>query len=517
MVYRGKLSPACGWCRIRRLKCDQQRPSCSQCIRGNRLCYGYRDVSAGRFCDQSAEVRGKHSEDEETSIQVFSAVPFPTASPVKRRRLGGQSEFAMLQQISIPLNDQGTAFILAHYVGGSGLNQARGHLGFLPKIMSSQSGLAITTSINAVGLAALSNIHMSPQLMLTARQEYVKALAETNIVLSDQVLSRSNATLTAVMLLSMYEVMTCQGPPLIDRWLDHVEGFARLVELRGLEQLEDAVGMELFSQFRMNIVLGNIWLKAPTPAWLITYSNDAFARRDPKERPSDELFFLLAQVCDLCATMRDGLLQEPVTVIRTALQLDAELVSRAMSVDSTWHYTVIEMPPTATPQPAHIYGDQYHLYPNIDVISWWNYYRVARLILHQLVASFSDLLGRRHAATSREYRQSLAQSVTLSRQLAEDICASVPYFFGATETFPGKGLGGGRTVGVIRTIWPLFIAADCIGTTPSMMVWISQCLMKIGRSLGIQQAVAMAELLSGDKHLDWLTVELEKVGIRERI
>lgn len=48
--------------------------------------------------------------------------------------------------------------------------------------------------------------------------------------------------------------MTCSGIPLMEKYLNHLEGCANLIQLRGSQQLKDLVGMSLFSHFRMIIV-----------------------------------------------------------------------------------------------------------------------------------------------------------------------------------------------------------------------------------------------------------------------
>lgn len=179
------------------VQCDQQRPSCSQCIRARRECSGYRDIFAGRFYDQTEEVKTKNS---------HSSVICP--SP-KRRLIESDSSGPLVQQISVPVTDQGMAFMLSRYFSQDGPNETRGPVGgYLPQILKTPAAPAVTASVNAVGLAALSNIHQSQQLMLAAREEYIGALGETNAVLGDQEHSTSDASLISVTFLGMFEVST---------------------------------------------------------------------------------------------------------------------------------------------------------------------------------------------------------------------------------------------------------------------------------------------------------------------
>ncbi|KAL6237340.1 hypothetical protein BDW75DRAFT_86717 [Aspergillus navahoensis] len=485
MVHRGKLSAACGPCRSRRLKCDQKRPSCSQCIRAKRECSDYRDVSAGRFYDQTEEVKRKNSP---SSRQQLS----PSTSVVR-------------QQMAIPLKDQGTAFALSRF-----LSRAVGSN--LVHMLSTPSARAVTASINAVGLAALSNIHQSPQLMRTARQEYVSALAETNAVLSDQVQATSHASLVAVTFLGMYELMTCDGrPTLMDNYIKHLDGSVRILQLRGTQQLQDSVGLSLFTQSRIPIVLFNFWLKQSTPSWLVQLSFEALAYRGGGGAAmEDALFFLMLQVGDLCAGLRNGALLEPAQAMKEALRLDAELSSWATSVEPSRRYTVVSLPKSVDAGNGnsafrHVYSNYYHIYPDAVVSAWWNDYRFVRLLLLEVICWLADYLTRKEGIDARnEYRQTVAQCRMLSQQLTEDICASVPYNLGATEVSSYEDWSSTRTGGVIRLIWPLFIAADSGGATSRMTDWIADTLLRIGYGVGIRQALAMSNRLRAKRPLYWL-------------
>lgn len=68
----------------------------------------------------------------------------------------------------------------------------------------------LRSAITALGLAVLANIRMSPSLMMSAREEYTTALANTNRSLIDTVESKTDQTLLAVMFLGMFEVSCLQ-------------------------------------------------------------------------------------------------------------------------------------------------------------------------------------------------------------------------------------------------------------------------------------------------------------------
>ncbi|KAE8382006.1 Zn(II)2Cys6 transcription factor [Aspergillus bertholletiae] len=505
MVYRGKPSPACEPCRTRRLKCDQQRPSCSQCVRAHRECSGYRDVAALSFHNQSDEVIGKvrRQQIDRASSKALSRSRQPSPTTANGHRQSSSSP-TILPTLTFSVNDQASGFIFAHYVRNA--KHTRGHLDFLPTLMRTDTSPAVTASISALGLASLANIHRSPELMVAARHEYSAALSATSAALRDRECARSDSTLAAVELLSMYEVVTCQGAPLIGQWLSHIEGGVKLIELRGFEQIQHQAGLELFTQIRLQIALGNLYKKERTPSWLLDLSKEALKHRgDSGDQVLDYFFRILVEVGDLVAAINESTFTHPVGILPKALNLDAELITWAMSIDPRWKYTVVEVEkPAGENGTFHaIYGDHYHIYPNIAVSMIWNTYRFIRIILHGIIA----YVCAHHLPDSGKASngQSERQSVAISQQLAEDICASVPYHLGMTGSSDGSPtLGIPFAGGVLRLMWPLFIASDCQGAPPKMRAWIAQCLDKIGRGVGINMAVTMSEILRADMHLSWL-------------
>ncbi|KAL4760056.1 Zn(II)2Cys6 transcription factor [Aspergillus foveolatus] len=519
MVHRGKLSAACGPCRSRRLKCDHKRPSCSQCIRAKRECSGYRDISSKRFFDQTEEVKRKNSPSFSSSSSSSSTLTSSSHSAQlpPRQQISSPSNPFLQQQVSIPLRDQGAAFALSRY-----LNRSVGNN--LPSILNTPSARAATASINAVGLAALSNIHQSPQLMFTARQEYGSALAETNAALSDPRQATSDASLVAVTFLGIFEIMVCDGTSLMGKFVKHMDGCSRIIQLRGSQQLEDPIGLGLFTQSRRNIVLGNFWLKRSTPRWLVQLSHGAFPHRHEGGDigMDDALFLLMSRVGDLCASLKNGALIEPTKLVKRALKLDAELAAWAKSFKLTRGYTVVNVPERmgeiAGPGKnissfQHIYGSHYHIYPDTVVSACWNDYRFVHLLLLGVLGWIAGHLSHKEdidATRRSEYRETVEYSTMLSQQLSDDVCASVPYHFGATETSSQEDWSSSRTGGMVRLLWPLFLAAERDGVTQETRDWIADMLFRIGYGVGIRQALVMSNLLRSESPLSWLP-ELARV------
>jgi hypothetical protein len=115
--------------------------------------------------------------------------------------------FSPRNNIEFPAQDLAKGYFFSHYITG-GLEG--GHMSYLLPLIADPRNVAVNSALNAVGLAALSNIRLSPQLMLKARREYTNALSETNRALASIAMSKRDDTLAAVVLLGMFEVcLTC--------------------------------------------------------------------------------------------------------------------------------------------------------------------------------------------------------------------------------------------------------------------------------------------------------------------
>lgn len=215
MVYRGKPSAYCEPCRARRLKvwsislhdvwykqltknnqCDLRQPSCSQCIRAKKECLGYQDPNALRFFDQTKDVTRK-ARSRTLARKLDKSPPVGTDEPA--------SPPSLLTTMSWPnsLEDKAWSHVFTYYVG----NQANhGMLGFLPELLSARPSDGLLAIVKSLGLACISRIHSLHDARRASNEQYSIALRETNKDLQDPVTAKSDSTLAAVVLLSMYEV-----------------------------------------------------------------------------------------------------------------------------------------------------------------------------------------------------------------------------------------------------------------------------------------------------------------------
>ncbi|OQE41193.1 hypothetical protein PENCOP_c005G05795 [Penicillium coprophilum] len=547
MVYCGKPSPACGRCRTRRLKCDQGSPSCTQCMRAQVDCPGYRDPLDWNFRDQSEDVirksqqpaRKKRIAATSTSRSSISTSSVQTVTPPRN-------------SLVYPVQELGKAHIFAKYMSGG---PCGGHMSYLLPLMKGTRNSPVLTAMAAVGLAAMSNIRLSPRMMLQARKEYTAALSQTNHALRDPVLSKRDDTLAAVVLLSMFEIMACSDDSFIDRWIKHMDGAKEIIEHRGSDQLTRQEGLGLFTNLRAQISISQIYQEKYSSPTMTQLTEDAKQYRDPDDRMVDDVGRVVIQFTNLCAAIKDGSITQPSEIIRRTMSLDTDLMSILLTASPSWGYKTIKVPLVdGEPVTRTVWGDVYHVYRNLSVSGVWNNARSARLLIHEMLLGAVKSLEHSSPGSSGLLQQQLIASQSIAHQLVDDICASVPFHLGmdmddtydwqssnqnadsvscsvasqlpeytstdrisSLETvaahlgasLPNTNMINSEThypwplppsfevsgAGGVTLVWPLLIAANSGFASPQLRKWIISCLEKIGHSMGINQALAMAQLL----------------------
>lgn len=287
-------------------------------------------------------------------------------------------------------------------------------------------------------------------------------------------------------------------------------------------------------------MLSHVYRQKHTSAVIRNISQEAAKYRLNKDDAIiDRLSGVTIPLGDLCADIKEGTISCPSDIVRCALELDAQLQSIMSDIPASMGYRTVNV---ALAHRVHmdntVWGAQYHTYRDITVSSFWNNYRSARLVLLELIveairAMKTPLLGN----TKEAHHHVLRQCQEISRQLVEDICASVPFHLGSVvddnhvdktsshSTFQSSSdiykhrasksprlFSGSPLVvpaaGGFALMWPLLIAADSGYASKELRAWIIDCLSRIGRSMGINQALAMAQLVrEGESTRAWLSPE----------
>lgn len=126
------------------------------------------------------------------------------ASLANSARLQGCSPAT--QPFILAAKEQGTTYFLNTYAWLGASNLIKRGFDYSPSSKLPLSEKALLSSISSLGMAALSGIQNCRSLRLTATKEYTSALKLTNAALRDSTEAKTDATLTAIVLLSLFEV-----------------------------------------------------------------------------------------------------------------------------------------------------------------------------------------------------------------------------------------------------------------------------------------------------------------------
>ncbi|KAJ5167337.1 uncharacterized protein N7482_006118 [Penicillium canariense] len=508
MVYCGKPSKGCGQCRTRKIRCDQARPACSQCVRAKRDCPGYRDQLSLMFRDESKSVVRKavasssSSSDSSTrSRQKRSPARLPriaspggnlttlaAVEPAQYFNLADpQLDYTMQRLSQMPLEVQPLPHtskqeVICYFLRGNAIPGSLWMGDFVTQFLAepgaTASQRAMQSSVIAVSSAMLCRVRKMTSLKEAAQKEYVSALNLLNTALADVEEAKSNHALGAVVLLAVYEVVTSRAPRDIDQWTNHITGATALLDLRGTEQLKTEIGLRLFLHLRYQIVISCIQRDARVPQSLLECTKYAMFLR-PGEAHSNRLIMIIGRLSNLRADIHEKILTDHREIISMASSIEAELVAWLAALPPDFTYETHTKSPhdflfQERCRGLALYDDQYHEYPSLWVCNTWNQYRCARILVSEIILS-------------RMKKLSDSSSIRL---LSDEFRQHSKRF---TQLPPPESYVGG-----IMLLWPLFLAGIVENPHHPLRRWVIQCLKMVGHSYGLDQALAVMDIVAVD-------------------
>ncbi|CAG8234513.1 unnamed protein product [Penicillium salamii] len=528
MVYCGKPSKGCGECRSRKIRCDQVQPACSQCTRAKRDCPGYRDQLSLMFRDESKSVvrkaaAGAKQKRPERSPRTAS----PEGNPVRPRRTPGEvdpldfssdPQHAYLVQklggrpleVQPPRDIDSTKYeAICYFMRSNCMPGTFWSSDLVTKFLLRTGGpasqKAMQASVVATATAMLSRVRQLPSLKDVAHREYGSALRLLNSALSDVEEAKTNQTLGAVVLLAIYEVVTSRAPEDIDSWTNHINGATALLDIRGTDQLKTETGLRLFLHLRYQVIISCLQRDARVPQSLLECTKIAMFLR-PAEAHGNRLIMIIGKLSNLRADIRADAYTDEQEIISAASAIEADLIAWLASLPPEFNYA------TNTKSPFDFvfqrrfrgispYDDQYHVYPNLWVCNSWNQYRSARIIVSEIILSHVRKISDRTSLTSLsdEFRIQCKTLRSTIRRLAVEICRGVPFHFNAHQANREPNLPPPESyIGGLVLIWPLFVAGIVESPDHGLRRWVIKCLQMIGRTMGLDQALAVADIVAAD-------------------
>jgi hypothetical protein len=497
-----------------KLQCDRQTPSCGQCIRAGRPCAGYRSELDLMFRNESEAVAGKAKAREKAKTKVKQPVtqdvipPAPESFDFTTLGLGVAAS-------SIFHSDENRDIFFQSMLPYSSLHptlEERGlgcfnacsptwlrHPDLLDDVCKQDSSQEhLIASMNAVGLATLSNAVHAPELMVRARKDYVHALQLTNLALRSPVEAKKDTTLFAVMILGIFETITGNNDRSLAAWTEHINGAAALVKLRGTDQLQTVVGQRMFLQVTANLMLSCVQRTVAMPQHIIDLRKEALTFMDP-DNPGWRTSGVIIDYTIFRAGVRDCRIVGPKAVIEAALELDRRFIEIFNDLAEVWTYETKYSDET----PHLIWNGSYHVYKETWMAHLYNGVRTCRIMLHETVR---DQLLAASTALSPIFpiTQMIKQgqsSVSIMLEMQAQILASIPHDLPAVSIEVAPALwAGSRSYFVL---WPLYVVGAMDLTTEPIRKWAVARLRDIGETSGIRQALLVANYLESGK---WIRV-----------
>ncbi|EXJ76259.1 uncharacterized protein A1O5_00767 [Cladophialophora psammophila CBS 110553] len=386
--------------------------------------------------------------------------PGPTPSASDERIDGG----SLSMSFAPSLEDQATSFFFHHYVLKE-LASPYNHLASLPIVSGQSSGIKVLSGmVISIGAAGISNLRDDPDLMHAAEKIYSSTIQRLQTLLRDQSRIQKNQTMILVLLLALYETVTCSTPQSIRTWSRHVRGATALLSIKRQDTLHPTAVQDVHMHLRLQIIIDCLQRRISIPHivadWTLLGGNEA---------------------------------------IRQAVSIDSEL--------ETWLvYTLITCAFNEVfdfEHPDDVFFGCYHVYSETRVALLWNHYRTLRMLTNEIIldAFYSSEVG----SAWYQQRQRLV-SEQLLKKLTTDICASVPPLLGYPD-----GSSAARVMIGTLLLWPLYACAAQNYASPKTREWVIIQFERIGGAMGIRLATLLGRALRArGNDTAWSVIDAEK-------
>ncbi|TVY46470.1 hypothetical protein LOCC1_G003015 [Lachnellula occidentalis] len=544
-------------------QCDQQTPSCGQCIKVEKDCPGYRDMLSLSFRNESDAVIEKAKARAAEPRKSKSPLPRPRkASPVAKKPVISEAPIAFsvsttiafrhfstdgsgfpftnynaenfTEPANIPnspsvglgpsLEEQGTNYFFANFVTPNTQGASGGPFHYLYDVIKVGIDDLLKACIVATGLAGLSNVSKSSQLMGHAQREYTSALRHINVAVASPIDSIKDVTLIGILVLAIYEATAGAWMLTLKAWTQHINGAAALIRIRGRSQFKTLVGRGVFLQATSHLLVSCVQREMSIPDQILELRNEVFSYNSTD--PTCQFMKALDDFTILRAAIRAGALTDNSEIINASLELDARLIDIFINSPADWQY---ESAYTHSNTDL-LYDGYYDIYDSYLVARTWNAMRATRIMLNQtiryrLLAGFNQTPPQ---FTTPDYTALFQMCTDNVIALQHDILHSVPQHLGFVNRKPFQNIDNSANsspapddsldisfttmlsgpelpvfaeqstaplkkaaffpaVGAYNLMWPLFVAGSMRLGPSDMKSYAIKILRYIGDEVGIAQ------------------------------
>ncbi|KIW03244.1 uncharacterized protein PV09_05465 [Verruconis gallopava] len=476
MVYQGP-SRGCHSCRRRRKKCDETRPSCLRCVRAKLPCHGYEVDSAFTFRQRPPQLPVQSA----PFVSIARKCGLPKRMPI--------AESGELPEDGLPpgVTQQDSdwiafrALLYNYCVVPANGNLSSGYFADLePLALRLGPNSSLVRACSAVSLASGGKVLRRPNLVRRADLLYHDVVRDISSALANRGPSYSRELELVVLLLGLYEMITSSS----QKCGNHAVHFAGWAAISGIDP-----------SFESFIIFYRPHMNAQVTARF------ALSGHHVDEKCLDTL---LLDVYQLLQSWHSACLpRNSELAYRNALELDAQLVRWKDSVSPQAAPTVLSNRAsnpsfrTAASTPS-FWTNKTEIYLDLHVAGVWNVFRVARLLLHELILQSCE---RQSTIGQNEIGQHISEALSI----AEEILASIPFHL--LDTLQISVVNNvahtqmediGRVLGGFLLLHPLYVVMQMSFLPHNMKSYCKECLEWINLEMGI----GYAEVLANNPTLD---------------
>ncbi|TEY71152.1 hypothetical protein BOTCAL_0100g00150 [Botryotinia calthae] len=432
--------------------CDQKLPACTQCIRVNKICPGYRDQLELCFRDENERTLRKANSTNNPSIVRAKISPqdgkVRIPSLVKRipTKASGsitESEFEnpTISNLPItknlcPLDDKGVAFFLTYYMTVQ-LEHSHNWVDLMPTMSAElfvQSRML--EAVSSVGLAGLSNATSNPNLMVIAINKHSDTVNSVIRELGDIMNANIEETLKKVVMLIIFEVSVAIHEPR-NNSDNGALSLLKTPAFRNYEENKPTTKLQL--QFCFAAHIKYFEMDDPPSTQLIEFFELILKNKRTEDATASAVIEIIIRFINLHASIRATAFTDLVKVVSAVAFLDGELERWEANLPLHWNYT---------DNAPHVW-------------------------------TFSSNM----------------KALKIINRMATDICTtSISSYFGHTTLVERPTLLHQMSgIPVFLMIWPLFIAGGGTGVPQHLYNWVLGRLDIINKQLGVLSAQTMME------------------------
>ena len=427
------------------------------------------------------------------------------------------------RSLSQPLEARAISFFLSKYVQGSSFE-------YLPELYSpSGQEEHLSASVEAVGLASLANEIDSAEVHKESRARYIRAIQATNVALRNSVSAIKDCTLISVLLLGLFEAITRRTRLTLYSWEKHVKGALELIKIRGHQQVDTQLGLQLLKQASGRAVVSAIRDKVEIPAHIISLVT-AGTQCAVKDDPSWSFTIVHFRFTKLLAAINAGSLSDPDMIITAAMDVDHGLMAWSRALPQSWHYEVVFAKQVHS---ELTYEGYYHLYQTHNIAETMNAWRMSRIQVNRIIAE-QVLRQNTLPIPVQENAALMCEAQSNIRRMASEICATVPQYVELPDRISISGStkqhaplspyetskhndwnersGFTHATQSYGIIWPLMVVAACPSPDTTRPTWIFNRLQYIGRHMKNRQALLAFDVLEGKREIGEMCI-LPRKGV----